>query len=244
MSEFKAQEQKPLTASRPTPAPSANRFEWLTKPLILGLSLPYLVGILAILVGTGWYLFGPEKSDSVTRLAFDEGALQPVAEGSKWEAPAKTGFESPQPRPSFDMPQPQQEDVGAVLRHSEANRTAIERMVENYKIQAKNEAAIQQQIAELQAQVSLLTGRLSAVEVRPQFDSASGAKPPSRAKSSSAGSSPISGMRLSAIQSGMAWVYWNQKTSAVQVGDQLGTVVVTRIDADSRQVHTSGGTIQ
>jgi intracellular multiplication protein IcmG len=243
MSEFKAQAEKPITASRQTPAPSANRFGWLTKPLFLGMSLPYLIGVLAVFGGACWYLFGPEPSDSVNRLAFGENALQPVIDNSQWEKPAKASSEASTPQPAFDLPQPQQGDVGAVLRHSEANRTAIERMVENYKIQAKNEAAMQQQIAELQAQVSLLSGRLSAVEMQPKVHSTIGSKARVQAKNTPA-ASPISGMRLSAIQSGMAWVYWDQKTSAVQVGDQLGKVVVTGIDADSRQVHTSGGTIE
>jgi len=51
-------------------------------------------------------------------------------------------------------------------------------------------------------------------------------------------------MHLSAVQTGMAWVLWQDKTWAVQVGDTLGPVTVTGIDAPSRQVHTSAGTLQ
>lgn len=242
MNEFKPQVETPIAAPRPSPPAARSQLEWLTRPLILGLSLPWLVGILIIVLGGGCYLFAPESSTSVNKLAFEDAAMQSVATDPKPLTSGRilgnTGFEMSQP------PQGVMEEVGAVRSHSEANRTAIERMVENYKIEAKNVATLQQQVGELQAQLSLLSARLSAVEGRPGIAAVERAKSGSKPNAAAAQSSPISGMRLSAVQSGMAWVFWQEKTWAVQVGDSLGAVTVTGIDANSRQVLTTAGTLK
>lgn len=37
-----------------------------------GLSLPWIIGVVVILVGAGWYLFGPDSTPTVNQLAFRE----------------------------------------------------------------------------------------------------------------------------------------------------------------------------
>ena len=51
-------------------------------------------------------------------------------------------------------------------------------------------------------------------------------------------------MRVEAVQNGMAWLFWQDRTWAVKVGDQVGQVTITRIDAQAREVHTSAGTLK
>lgn len=240
MNEFKPQVEAPI-APRPSAPKVKGQPEWLTRPLFLGLSLPWLVGVLIVLLAAGWFLFAPEKSKGINQLAFEDGAMQPVAADSKPQTgriAANAGVEMPEPQLGV------MEAIGAVRSHSEANRTAIERMVENYKIGAKNAASLQQQVVELQAQLSLLSGRLSVVEGRSGSAAAAHPKAGSKPKATVAQSSPISGMRLSAVQTGMAWINWQNQTWAVQEGDSVGGVTVTGIDAISRQVRTTAGTIK
>lgn len=241
MNEFKQSVETPIATPRTSAPTVKGQLEWLTKPLVLGLSPPWLVGVLVVVLAAGWFLFAPGKSTAINQLAFDGGAMQPVAADPNPQTgrvAANAGFEMSEPPPGV------MEAVGAVRSHSEANRTAIERMVENYKIEAKNTANLQQQVGELQAQISLLSGRLSAVEGRPGAAAAVHAKAGSKPKAEVSQSSPISGMRLSAVQTGMAWIYWQNQTWAVQVGDSVGSVTVTGIDASSRQVRTTAGTIE
>ncbi|RMT69104.1 TraP protein, partial [Pseudomonas syringae pv. theae] len=49
---------------------------------------------------------------------------------------------------------------------------------------------------------------------------------------------------VQAIQNGMAWVYWQDKTWAVSPGEKLGQVTVTGINPQAREVLTSAGTIK
>lgn len=241
MNEFKPQVEAPI-APRPAAQTANRQLEWLTKPLVLGLSLTWLVGVLIVVLAAGWYLFAPEKNTAINQLAFDGGAMQPVADDPKPKGSGRIATNA-----GFEMSEPPlgvMEAIGAVRSHSEANRTAIERMVENYKVEAKNAASLQQQVGELQAQLSLLSGRLSVVEGRSGTAAAAHPKAGSKPKTTVAKSSPISDMRLSAVQTGMAWINWQNQTWAVQEGDSIGGVTVTGIDANPRQVRTTAGTIK
>lgn len=233
MSEFSTAGETPISAPRLPPA-AKDRLSWLNRPLLLGLSLPWLIGFGLIVGGAGWYLFAPERSSSVNELAFNEAnVLQPVT--GEILAPASAGN-------SIEMSQVQQDVaamVGGVRSYAEANRMAIERLVQNGKTQTAQFAEMKQQLVELQAQNSVLSARVSALETKP-----GGAPKRVKPSASVATSSPLAGMRLSAVQYGMAWVYWQEQTWAVQVGDRLGPITVTGIDANSRQVHTSAGTLK
>jgi intracellular multiplication protein IcmG len=205
----------------------------------MGLSLPWLVGIAVLIVVVGWYLFAPERSSTIDSLAFgDENGLQPEVSAPKPSAHVDSGF---------GMPQAQQADlaqvvevIGGVRSYAETNRTAVERLAQSFKAQTAQMAALQEQMKEAQAQISVLSARLSSLEAKPRATP----RPVVKSASPVTSSSPLTGMRLNSVQVGMAWVYWQDKTWAVQVGDSLGPVIVTAIDADSRQVHTSAGTIK
>jgi len=205
----------------------------------MGLSLPWLVGIAVLMIGLGWYLFAPERSSTIDSLAFgDESGLQPVVSPPKASAQVDAAFGMPQAQQA-DLTQ-MVEAIGGVRSYAEANRTGLERLAQSFKAQAVQIAALQEQVKEAQAQISVLSARLSTQETKPRATPRSVVKTVSPVTSSS----PLTGMRLNAVQVGMAWVYWQDKTWAVQVGDPLGSVTVTSIDAASRQVHTSAGTIK
>ncbi|MEA9996481.1 conjugal transfer protein TraP [Pseudomonas sp. AA4] len=234
MSEFSLPGAEPISAA-PPPLILGTRFGWLSHPFFLGLSLPWLVAAVLAVVVAGWYLFAPEGTNTptVNQLAFNEGSnLQPVS--SEYKASASVNDS-----PGLSQVQDQVAVmVGGVRSFAEANRTAIERLVQTTKALGAQLAVVQQQVLELQAQNSLLSAQLSSKGSTP-VTAHRRAQPAAVAPSS-----PLAEMHLSAVQLNMAWVYWQEKTWAVQVGDRLGAVTVTGIDANNRQVRTSAGTLK
>lgn len=227
MSEFSTQaEPEPIVppASRRSSSPAS---EWLTKPLLLGQSAPWLALYAVVLIAAGWYLFAPESSPSTNRLAFAEQdivANQPAIATPRIEAHATQIQDQ-----VVTM-------VTGVRTYAEANRDAITQLAATVKVLMESQVVLRQQISELQAHSALQSARPAA-------------RPANRIAQSRPGKaadtpSPLAGMRVSAIQNGMAWVTWQDKTWAVQVGDTLGPVTVTGIDAKARRVRTSAGALE
>lgn len=240
MSEFNPAVEPKLSAE---PRPSTVRVStapWWQRPYVAGLSLPWLIGIVLILGLTGWYLFAPAKTTPVNRLAFqDDFEQQPAPAAGPVSTPAVSTLSAP----ASDLGQFKNEVaamIGGLRTYAEVNRTAIQRLSETVKAQGAAEQALQQQVAEAQAQNSVLSARVSFLEGRPGAMNTTqrGSKPPAQARS------PLTGMHVQAIQTGMAWVYWQDQTWAVSTGDRLGQVTVTGIDAPAREVRTNAGTIK
>lgn len=242
MSEFSATAQDRVSpvASAPSASSASSTGPGLwRRPIILGLPIWLLAVLVAIVVGAGWFLFAPDSTPTVNQLAFREDA-EPhfnVSEGTE------TG-NVPQ-LPPADTTSSQVKDevatmISGVRTYAETNRTAITRLSETAKAQGAGMTLQQQQLAEAQAQLSVLSARLSALEGKPSVSVTRqrASKPVARARS------PLSDMRVEAVQNGMAWVYWQDRTWAVKVGDSVGTVTVTRIDAQARKVHTSAGILE
>lgn len=234
MSEFGsagAPTDPPTTPASPS---KRDRFEWGRRPLVLGLSLPWIVGFALIIVLAGWFLFAPEGPPTVNQLAFGDSDMLPVTNEPR--APAAFEDEGPDiAKLKTDMAT----IVGGMRTFAEANRAAIERLAPTVKSTIAQQAAMQQTLTELQAQMSLLSGRLSQLEAKPV------AQRKRAAPSAVPATSPLAGMHVSQAQIGMAWVLWQEKTWAVQVGDRIGEeVMVTGIDPTLRLVHTNLGTIK
>lgn len=241
MSEF-----SPQAAPLPPPAyiPPANTDQhWLKRPIIVGQSIPWLALYAVIVIAAGWYLFAPESQPNANRLAFGSQDLQPTAQ------PRSISFDTPVsanvPAPMYqgtDLSQMQDQVaamVAGVRTYSEGNRDAITQLAASVKTLSENQTRMQQQMEELQAKLALSSAPVAATPAR-QVVRAVARQP----ASTSAAPGPLSGMHLSAVQNGMAWVLWQDKTWAVEVGDTVGPVTVTGIDASSRLVHTSAGTLQ
>lgn len=235
MSEFSAKPEdrvQPVVAA-PSPA-SASRWQ---RPIVAGLSLPWLAGAAVALLATAWILFAPDSSPTVNQLAFREDPIeQPLmTSGGQETVPAVS-----MPKEGSQFQDEVAGMIGGVRAYAETNRSAISRLSETVKSQGTGMSLQQQQLIEAQAQISVLSARLSAVEGRADTQVSKQRVNKSAARSSS----PLAGMRLQAVQSGMAWVYWQDRTWAVTVGERLGQLTVTGIDAAARQVHTSAGTLQ
>ncbi|MBT2375551.1 conjugal transfer protein TraP [Pseudomonas fluorescens] len=238
MSEFSATAEDRVSpvVSEPS-SPSAGHGVW-RRPIIVGLSLPLLIGVVLIVMGAGWYLFAPDSTPSVNQLAFredhDEQPITTEGTGTKPQLLTTSNAGGSQFKDEVAAM------IGGVRSYAETNRTAIGRLSETVKSQGAGMTFQQQQLTEAQAQLSVLSARLSSLEGRPaaQASTQRAAKPAARVRS------PLSGMRVEAVQNGMAWVYWQDRTWAVKAGDQVGTVTVTGIDAQTREVHTSAGTLR
>lgn len=241
MSEF-----SPQAAPIPPPAytPPANTDQhWLKRPIVAGQSIPWLALYAVVFIVAGWYFFAPESQSSPNQLAFGNQQLQSTAEPSSmsFDTPSQTSA----PLPAFqgaDLSQMQDQVaamVAGVRTYSEGNREAITKLTASLKTVIENQNVLQQQIQELQAKLALSSAPAVATQTRPVVRAA--ARQPARTTTTPG---PLADMHLSAVQTGMAWVRWQDKTWAVQIGDTLGPVTVTGIDAPSRQVHTSAGTLQ
>jgi len=254
MSEFSQTSAPPEPIVQRPEAPRRQAASWWSRELVLGLSLPWIVGILLILAAAVWYLFGPVPTPKVNALAFGEAADTSSRRSPAPASPtAPAAFEqfgqgaSPSEPTSAGLTSIQDEVarmVGGMRSYEEATRTAVERLSDTVKSQGMLIGKLQAQVSELQAANAVLSGRLDTIGQRP---GSSVVQPSARAyasKPAPKAASPMADMHLSAIQNGMAWIRWQDKTWAVQVGDSLGTVRITGIDAPERQVRTSAGTIQ
>lgn len=256
MSEF-----SPQTTAEPPPtytAPSDPKPHWLKKPILFGQSIPWLTLYAAIIIGAAVYLFAPAPKSNVNRLAFGSQDLQPATQAGSFSLGTvdasdmrQSSGSMTQVAPGADLSQMQDQVaamVAGVRTHSETNRQAIEQVAASLKTVIDNQNIFKNQVQELQTQNAELQAKMTLLSVR---QGSSLARHPTRAVSGqavkpepTASSSPLAGMQLRGVQKGMAWVYWQDKTWAVQIGDLLGPVTITDIDAQSRQVRTSAGTLQ
>lgn len=238
MSEFSATAEdrvSPVMSASSTR--SADPGVW-KRPIIAGLPLPGVIGVVLILAGAAWFLFEPDSAPTVNQLAFREDVDQPPITTER-------NGQALQPLAPSEAVGSQFKDevatmIGGVRGYAETNRAAIERLSGTVKSQGAAMTLQQQQLAEALAQNSVLSARVSALEGRPVAQ----ATPQRTAKSVARARSPLTGMRVEAVQNGMAWVYWQDRTWAVKAGDTVGQVTVTRIDAQTREVHTSAGTLK
>lgn len=231
MSEFSVTGDDQIATQPPMASGRLEKSNWWTRPIVIGLTAPWLAGAALLIGGAAWLLFAPEQQPSTNDLAFSN-EMMPV-ESSRL-MPAKEEYQVPVPQPEDT----QIKAVDGLREYAEANRAGIERLAETVKAQSAKMAVLQQQLSEAQAQLSLVSSRVSKVESKPSDHPRRSPTPKAPA------TTPLDGMRLRSIQADMAWVFYEDKTWAVQVGDDIGPVTITGIDAISRSVATSGGTLK
>ncbi|MFA0921432.1 conjugal transfer protein TraP [Pseudomonas tremae] len=246
MSEFGSEAAAPPPAYVPPPNGDQH---WLKRPIVLGQSIPWLVLYVLIVIAAGVYLYRPDPVNNVNRLAFNGQDLPAVAQTAPLSfdtasiGQMNSGGAMLQSGSASNLSQMQDEVaamIKAVQTHSDVNRQAIEQLALKVNGMSDSQAVLKQQIAELQAQNALLSARGAVGPTKQARKAVASTVKPRPVPSSS----PLAGMHLRAVQNGMAWVLWEDKTWAVQVGDTLGPVTVTDIDAPSRLVRTSAGTLQ
>ncbi|MGK3137966.1 conjugal transfer protein TraP [Pantoea trifolii] len=236
----------PVTSAASPPAPQQQSF--LTRPLLLGYSLPWLAGIGLVLGFLAWYLFlssGSSQDASQRAFGQDAGleAVQPASAASA-PVPLQTGGLSV-PAAALSVAEPAgsvPDDVVKLIREGRefeaANREAITRLSDTVRAQSKALATLQQQLTGIAQENARLGNQLTVLAARP--DPGAGG----HAAGKRATRSALSGMRLESLQEGMAWVSWQGRTWAVQAGDTLGGVTVRDINAPERSVTTSAGVLR
>lgn len=236
----------PVPPAASPPAPQQQSF--LTRPLLLGYSLPWLAGIGLVLGGIAWYVFLPSGfSQDASQRAFGQDAgleaVQPASAASA-PAPLQTGGLSV-PAAALSVAEPAgsvPDDVVKLIRERRefeaANREAITRLSDTVRAQTKALATLQQQLAGIAQENARLGNQLTVLAARP-YSEAGGHAAGKRATRSA-----LTGMRLESLQEGMAWVSWQGKTWAVQAGDTLGGVTVRDVNASEGSVITSAGVLR
>lgn len=247
----------PLPADNPpaprqaTAAAPPKKESLLTRPLLLGQSLPWLAGIALILLAGIWFLFlrGPDTPDA-GQLAFGSsevaGAVQssPVP-ATAAPAPLQTGGLSATasmpdvPASAGSVP----EDVVKLIREGRefeaANREAITRLSDTVRAQNVSLGVLQKRLDELAAENGRLANQLTVMGTRMAASPGAAVVPGKSARRTA-----LSGMRLESLQDGMAWISWQGRTWAVQSGDSLGGVTVRSISVADRSVTTSAGVLR
>lgn len=252
MNEFNPQPAEIAPPAPPASPPAPQKQSFLTRPVLLGFSLPWLAGIFLVLGGMAWFLFWPASSSQyASQRAFGQDAgLEAVQQSSAspavhsaGAAPLQTGgLSAPAnvsaPGAAGNPP----DDMVALIREGRefesANREAITRLSDTVRAQTKALAALQRQLDGVSQENARLGNLLTVLAARPA-EAATGLAA-GRKNTRSA----LAGMRLESLQDGMAWVSWQGRTWAVQPGDSLGGVTVRDINAAERSVTTSAGVLR
>lgn len=246
MSEFDPQPAQTASAPPPASPPAPPTQSILTRPVLMGYSLPWLAGIVLVLSGLGWFLFWPaSSSQEASQRAFGQDAgLESVQRPAAAPVNPAAGAASLQTG-GLSVPAAASvpDEVTSLIREGRefevANREAITRLSDTVRAQTKALAALQQQIDGVAQENARLGNLVTVLAVRP---AAEGAGPASSIQKNTR--SALAGMRLEGLQDGMAWVSWQGRTWAVQPGDRLGAVTVRDINAADRSVTTNAGVLR
>ncbi|WP_210512577.1 conjugal transfer protein TraP [Pantoea ananatis] len=248
MTEFDTQPEvtAPVSTAAPPPVPQQQSF--LTRPVFLGYSLPWLLAIVLGMSVVAWYLFWPSSSSQdASQRAFGQDAglvaAQQPAAATVASVPLQTGGLSvPVTAGTNGAGISASADVDAQIRENRefeaANREAISRLSGTVKAQTKALAALQQQLDGVAKENARLGNLVTVLAVRPV------AEVPGHSGGRKTARSPLAGMQLEGLQDGMAWISWQGRTWAVQPGDSLGSVTVRDINASERSVTTSAGVLR
>lgn len=249
MNEFDPQPAETASVASAVPPPAAKKQSLLTRPVLLGYSLPWIMGITLVLGGMAWYLFWPTSSaQEASQRAFGQDAGLQAVQSPPVSAPAplQTGGlsvpASVSAAPAAPAASGVPDDLVSLIREGKefeaANREAITRLSDTVRAQTKALASLQQQLDGVAQENVRLGNLVTVLAVRPAaeaFGTGAGRK---------STRSALAGMRLESLQEGMAWISWQGRTYAVQPGDRLGSVTVRDISAAERSVMTSAGVLR
>jgi len=242
-------DQQPEDTAPVVPAaspPAAKKQSLLTRPVLLGYSLPWVMGIALALGGMAWYLFWPASSaQEASQRAFGQDAGLQAVQSPPVSAPAPLqtgGLSVPASVSAAPAASGVPDDLVSLIREGKefeaANREAITRLSDTVRAQTKALASLQQQLDGVAQENVRLGNLVTVLAVRPAAEASGTVAGRKNTRSA------LTGMRLESLQEGMAWISWQGRTYAVQPGDRLGSVTVLDISTAERSVMTSAGVLR
>ncbi|EDS6807071.1 conjugal transfer protein TraP [Salmonella enterica subsp. enterica serovar Legon] len=214
------------------------------RPLLLGYSLPWVTGVVIILGAAGWYLMGaPLPSGTPSQQEFDaienasqQYAIEPPVEhqADSMNTPAAT------PAPTSEiagLASDVRDELNARDKVTKESLRALQDSITQLSDAIKKDEAFARETREkliaIQTQLSAAQPKQAAVYPTKKNGNVSNKR----------NASPTAGMKIVSLERGMAWIRWQDSTWAVREGEELGKVIITRIDPSTRSVVTSGGTL-
>lgn len=222
------------------------------KRPVWGLSPAFLAGCVVMIAAAAWYLFLRAPAGQPASASDDAFSTMPA-----WQTSSTPPVPASSPPPPVTAtPQVVPAGAGAGAGVDDMNRLA-----EDLKSELDNrDAKLQGTLNMLQNSISTLSDairkdeayaqetRSMVSDLQTQFSGLSAREASENVAPATAPKkktvSPVSGMKIMSMETGMAWIRWKGSTWAVREGDTLGRVTITRIDPASRTVTTTGGTLR
>lgn len=233
------------------------------KPLLLGFSLPVIMGVIAIAGGGVWLTSGGDShtqpSSDITLQAAESSLPPSRARHHQNDMLVSQANNLPADRVEDIQPlAPVEPSTGAKMSEQLAILTQAQNtgFTQLNAALAKDEEALKNLLARVskleeekvaavkQASVSTPSATTEATGTGKLKNSKNSTQKTATTARPHKGTSAISGMRIVSMDSGMAWIKWRDSTWSVRQGDSLGTVTINAIRPDLRVVETSGGTIR
>lgn len=220
------------------------------KRPVWGLSPAFLAGCVVMIAAAAWYLFLRAPAGQPASASDDAFSTMPA-----WQT------SSTPPVPASSPPPPVTATPQVVPAGAGAGVDDMNRLAEDLKSELDNrDAKLQGTLNMLQNSISTLSDairkdeayaqetRRMVSDLQTQFSGLSAREASENVAPATAPKkktvSPVSGMKIMSMETGMAWIRWKGSTWAVREGDTLGRVTITRIDPASRTVTTTGGTLR
>lgn len=224
------------------------------RELLLGYSLPWLLGITLLAVASLWYLFGPSLSftnNTPSESSFSEventldgaspGAVETISHKSAPIPAAQPTAQTSTPMAQGDaasMMTDIRDELNDRDRKINDSLTSLKDSVTRLSDAIKRDEAY---AVETRSQLNDLTQKLAVLETK--ASSTEPSRPSSQTKKRQTASA-VSGMKIMSLEAGMAWIKWQGSTWSVREGDSLGNVTIRQIDPATRSVVTTGGTLR
>jgi len=236
-------------------APGAKPPFW-QRELLLGYSLPWIIGVILLALAGFGYLYGPSLfsgNDTPSENSFSE--VENTLDGSHagntttptQALPSGPVMTTPTPAPvtmpavredAVSMMTDIRDELNARDRKLNAPLDALKDSVTRLSDAIKRDEAY---AVETRTLLADLTRRLAALEAR---QSAGEVARPATTVTKRQKASPVSGMKVMSLEKGMAWIKWQGSTWSVREGDALGNVTIRQIDPVTRTVFTTGGNLR
>lgn len=224
------------------------------REILLGYSLPWVLGAALLLAAGGWFIFGTSHGSGTavpSDAAFSEvehalgnagGDEKPTSgPGTASSATPDTFSSTPAVAASADtleMMKDIRDELNAREERMNASIRVLQESISQLSDAIKRDEAYAVETRNL---LTAVTEKLAGLETRQPSTAVTAVKGNTARRKAP---SPIAGMHVVSLEKGMAWIKWQGSTWAVREGEQLGKVTINRIDPATRSIQTTGGVLR